>query len=134
MHAMLSICAQATMQIGPHLIIDRSDYMIADELQPYATTGDLERWSAAGDIFAIDHGSATLFPRFSFAFGRRIAPWPTLKTVIAALDGYDAWHIAYCCCSSCSMLDSRTPQDFLAADPDAVLAAAHDQPMGITHG
>lgn len=119
--------------IGEHELIDRADFAIARDLFGLVSQADLQRWVDNDEIFAIDHGGIDLYPRYVLTTGPKIAPLPVLAQIMAELS-YRSWHLAWWFCCSCGMLDGRRPQDVLATDPDAVLAAAIDEARGITHG
>lgn len=119
--------------IGPHLLIDRADFASAEELVGRASLPDLVRWIRADETFAIEHEGADLYPLYSFENGQRISPRPMMRKILAALS-MDPWHAAWWFSAGYGMLDGRRPQDVLESDPEAVLAAARDQAMGITHG
>lgn len=122
-----------TVWIGEHQIIDRADFVIARDLVGLVSQADLKRWVASNEIFVLDHGGIDLYPRYGFTSGPKTAPRPVLAKIMAELS-YRSWHLAWWFCCSCGMLDGRRPQDFIATDPDAVLAAAIDEARGITHG
>lgn len=119
--------------IGENQIIDRADFVIARDLVGLVRQEDLQRWVDDEKLFAIDHGGIPIYPRYGFTSGPTTAPRPVLAKIMAALN-YRAWSLAEWFCCSCGMLDGRRPMDVLATDPEAVLAAAVDEAMGITHG
>lgn len=119
--------------IGPHLLIDRADFASAEELVGRASLQDLVRWIRADETFAIEHEGADLYPLYSFENGQRLSPRPMMRKILASLS-MDPWHAAWWFSAGYGMLDGRRPQDVLESDPEAVLAAARDQAMGITHG
>ena len=120
--------------IGLHSIVSRLDYMSVDELREFATLDDLARWQRSGGIFSIEHEGALLYPRYGFDFGPSFLPRPAMMQILSALHEYDAWHIAFWFSAGYGMLDGRGPKDVIASDQDAVIAAARDQAIGITHG
>lgn len=119
--------------IGEYQMIDRADYASARELFGQVSAEQLGRWVDDGALFALDHGGIALYPRYGLTSGPQSAPRPLLREIIAALE-MDPWHVAMWFAAGCGMLDGRRPMDVLSVDAEAVLVAAKDQAMGITHG
>ena len=121
------------VRIGPHGLVDRADFATAAELGPGIDEADLVRWRESGEIFAVEHNGVTLYPRYGFDTASPRTPLRMLREILTALE-MDDWHAATWFMSGCGMLGSQRPQDVIASDAEAVLAAAIDQAMGITHG
>ena len=119
--------------IGEHQMLDRADFVSAGELTGVVSKADLTKWKSDGAIFALDHGGIDIFPRYGFDTAPPGVPRPVMRQIIAALN-MSAYHVAIWFAAGCGMLGSKRPMDIIASDPKAVLAAAIDKAMGITHG
>jgi hypothetical protein len=120
-------------------VLNSGDFITAAELCRLAgfsqtnPSAQPNRWKNMGQVFAIRNGRQDYYPFYAFDLQPTLRPKPIMKEIIAALE-MDDWHLAYWFMSGCSMLDGQLPKDLLGSNPDAVLAAAVDQAVGIMHG
>ena len=129
----LYACLKRIVRIGPQNLIDRDDFASAAQLDGQVSVEQLAHWVEDGALFAVEHNGIELYPLYGLDTEPPLRPRPVLGRIIAAMH-MDAWHVAIWFMAGCGMLDGRRPQDVLSTDPQAVLEAAIDQGMGITHG
>ena len=129
----LYACLKRIVRIGPEGLIDRDDFASAAQLNDQVSREQLAQWVDHGDIFAVKHNGIDFYPLYGFDTAPPLRPRPALREILAALD-YDPQHAAIWFMSGCSMLGGKRPQDVLDSKAEAVLAAAKDEGMGITHG
>lgn len=95
----------------------------------------LAKWLGGGQMFAVNHQGIDYFPAFGFDQQDSFRPLTSMAKVIETLgQSKDGWGLAYWFASSNSFLGGRRPQDLLAVDPEAVVAAAMDELSGALHG
>jgi hypothetical protein len=90
------------------------------------------RWLSQGRIFAIEHSGQKVFPDYEFdPLGN---PIPEMQELLAILEGYSSFRLASWFESSSSQLGGKKPQELLARNPKAVIAAARAHITGPAHG
>jgi hypothetical protein len=97
-------------------------------------SAQLHKWKRDGAIFAIRRNGVDYFPGYVLDPARQYRPYRALKQVLEQLkESKDGWGLAYWFQSVNSFLGGKRPMDMLAKNPDAVVAAAADEAMGIVH-
>jgi len=100
-----------------------------------AASTQLAKWLCGGEIFAVNHQGIDYFPAYGFDRQSSFRPMTSMAKVIETLgQSKDGWGLAYWFASSNSFLGGQRPQDLLAVDPQAVIAAAMDELNGALHG
>lgn len=95
----------------------------------------LQKWLGSGEMFAVNHQGIDYFPAYGFDQQDTFRPLTSMAKVIETLgQSKDSWGLAYWFASSNSFLGGQRPQDLLAVDPEAVVAAAMDELNGALHG
>jgi hypothetical protein len=94
--------------------------------------GAVSRWRSEGRLFALPKGGVLYYPRY--AFDEVLEPHPALARIITLLHGYSPFRLASWFESSNGYLGGHRPRETLAADPDAVIAAAQAHAAGPVHG
>jgi hypothetical protein len=94
--------------------------------------GAVNRWRTEGKLFALPKGGVLYYPRY--AFDEVMEPRPVLAQVIALLHHYSPYRVASWFESTNGHLGGRRPREALAADAQAVIAAARAHAAGPVHG
>jgi len=122
-------------------ILNSSQWLTADQLYTFAvSTGQNlcttpNEWLSKGMIFSISNEETELFPLYALNPNAGYVLAKELVNIIEVFrERKDGWGMAYWFGSANGFLGGRRPQDLLQTDPEAVLAAAKDEVMGITHG
>lgn len=93
------------------------------------------RWKRSGAIFSLSHQGCDYFPAYALNEDDGWRPRPAMADVLRVFGQVkDGWGLAYWFASINGFLDGRRPQDVLASDPQAVVAAARDELLGHEHG
>lgn len=93
------------------------------------------RWKRSGAIFSLSHQGCDYFPAYALDEADGWRPRPAMADVLRAFgQAKDGWGLAYWFASVNGFLGGRRPQDVLATDPQAVVAAAQDELLGHAHG
>ena len=100
-----------------------------------AGSTQLAKWLDGGELFAVNHQGVDYFPAYGFDQQSSFRPLTSMAKVIETLgQSKDGWGLGYWFASSNSFLGGQRPQDLLAVDPQAVIAAAKDELDGALHG
>lgn len=121
-------------------VLSGADWLTAAQVASIAGLSEknpseqLHKWKRDGAIFAIRRNGLDYFPGYALDAANEYRPHRALKQVLAQFgDAKDGWGLAYWFQSVNSFLGGQRPMDMLTKNPDAVLAAAADQAMGIVH-
>jgi hypothetical protein len=112
------------MRFGPNNLVERRDYATSQGLDDLVSAGDLSRWLADGDIFAVESNGVVLWPIYALT-SPPLTSRPAIRHILAALK-MTPWDAADWFCCGCSALGWRRSQDVLPTDPKAALAAASE--------
>ncbi len=122
-------------------ILNSTQWLTADQLYTFAVaTGQNlsttpNEWLSKGIIFSISNDETELFPLYALNSNAGYVLSKELVNIIEVFrERKDGWGMAYWFGSGNGFLGGRRPQDLLHTDPEAVLAAAKDEVMGIAHG
>lgn len=95
----------------------------------------LEHWKYQKQIFTIQIEAIDYFPLYAFNPSESFRPVAALaETLSLFTESKDDWGLAYWFAGTNGYLGGRRPQDLLLTEPHAVLDAAKDELIGITHG
>ncbi len=121
-------------------VLSGADWLTAAQVASIAglseknPSAQLHKWKRYGAIFAIRRNGLDYFPGYALDAANEYRPHRALKQVLAQFgDAKDGWGLAYWFQSVNSFLGGQRPMDMLAKKPDAVIAAAADEAMGIVH-
>lgn len=92
---------------------------------PPIEPGDLDRWRAGAQVFAVPVDSEERYPLFQFAGGR---PRPVVAQILAILpQDMTPWQVAFWFVSSSSWLGGPAPLSIIDTDPESVVGAAESE-------
>lgn len=122
-------------------VLNSTQWLTADQLSIFMVSTDQNpsttpiEWLSNRVIFSIRNEETELFPLYAL---NPKAGYELAKELVNIIEVFrerkDCWGMAYWFGSANGFLGGRRPQDLLHTDPEAVLAAAKDEAMGITHG
>ena len=118
-------------------VLNSTQWLTADQLSIFTvSTGQNpcttpNEWLSKRVIFSIRNEETELFPLYAL---NPKASYELANIIEVFRERKDGWGMAYWFGSANGFLDGRRPQDLLHTDPEAVLAAAKDEVMCITHG
>lgn len=122
-------------------VLKESDWLTGEQVCALARFDEgagstqLAKWLDGGQMFAVNHQGIDYFPAYGFDQQDTFRPLTSMAKVIETLgQSKDGWGLAYWFVSSNSFLGGQRPQDLLAVDPEAVVAAAMDELNGALHG
>lgn len=122
-------------------VLNESDWLTGEQVCALARfdegagSNQLAKWLDGGEMFAVNHQGIDYFPAYGFDQQDSFSPLSSMAKVIETLgQSKDGWGLAYWFASSNSFLGGQRPQDLLAVDPQAVVAAAMDELSGALHG
>lgn len=122
-------------------VLESGDWVTAHHLAELAElsaanpSSQPNKWKRDGRIFAIRHGGIDYFPLYGLDETSSHRPLHVLKDILSVLSPLkDGWTMAYWFMSFNGWLGGKRPQDLLRTAPEHVLAAAHEEVAGITHG
>lgn len=105
-----------------HGLLGASDIAVGAGSRARNVAATAARWKAAGKIFSVPVGTASLYPGFQFSVDG--APRPEIADVLAALDAsLTGWELAAWFTQPLDELDQRTPLEALDDIPSVVDAA-----------
>lgn len=94
-----------------------------------------EEWIQQGRIFSIDNCGKYFFPFYALDSDHNFHPYKDLAEILSVFKGHrSSWGVAFWFSSINGFLGGLRPQDLLISQPQFVLAAAHNEIQGITHG
>jgi hypothetical protein len=121
-------------------ILESGDWMTAKQIAEVAQfsasnpSAQPSKWKREKRIFSLLHHGTDYYPSYGMdpATAR---PLKALGDVIRAFgSAKDDWGLAYWFSSANSFLGGKRPQDLLANDPQAVIAAIEDELEPVAHG
>ncbi len=122
-------------------VLNSTQWITADQLSTFAASTGLNpstspnEWVPKGVIFSICNEETELFPMYAL---NPMVGYGLAKELVNIIEVFrerkDGWGMVYWFAGANGFLGGRRPQDLLHTDPEAVLAAAKDEVMGITHG
>jgi hypothetical protein len=97
-------------------------------------SAQLHKWKRDSAIFAIRRNGVDYFPGYALDPANEYRPFRVLKKVLEQFgEAKDGWGLAYWFQSVNSFLGGKRPMDVLLKNPDAVVAAAANEVMGVVH-
>lgn len=137
-----TIIRQAVMQAAAkERILQSGQLLTATEVAKIAGLSEKNpssqpnKWKRSGLIFAVHHLGVDYFPAYLLDPDNSYRPLADAKAIIETLSQKKGpWAMAFWFESSCGALGGETPKEMLSQDPQAVLAAAQKEAMGIIHG
>ncbi|WP_069268955.1 hypothetical protein [Paraburkholderia nodosa] len=128
-------------QAARQAVFEACDWLTAAQVDrlacPDADTQPLlaERWKQEGRLFSVRRGQGEYFPSYGLDPERQYRPLAALARVLHVFgETKDGWRLAFWFASVNSWLDGRRPLDLLAAEPERVIAAAHEEARGVPYG
>jgi len=121
-------------------VLKSADWLTAAQVASIAglseknPSAQLHKWKRDVAIFAIRRNGVDYFPGYALDPANEYRPYRPLKKVLEQFAGSkDGWGLAFWFQSVNSFLGGKRPMDVLAKNPDAVIAAAADEAMGVLH-
>ena len=121
-------------------VLEGADWLTAAQVASIAglseknPSAQLHKWKRDGAIFAIRRSGIDYFPGYGLDPDQEYRPRRALKKVIEQFDGSkEGWGLAFWFQSANSFLGGKRPMELLAKKPDAVIAAAADEMVGVVH-
>lgn len=121
-------------------VLSGADWLTAAQVASIAglseknPSAQLHKWKRDGAIFAIRRNGVDYFPGYALDPAIEYRPYRALKQVLKQFgESKDGWGLAYWFQSVNGFLGGKQPMVMLAKNPDAVVAAAADEAMGVAH-
>ena len=121
-------------------VLNGADWLTAAQVASIAglsqknPSAQLHKWKRDGAIFAIRRNGVDYFPGYALDPANEYRPYRSFKKVLEQFgESKDGGGLAYWFQSVNSFLSGKRPIDLLAKNPDAVIAAAADEAMGVLH-
>jgi hypothetical protein len=121
-------------------VLSGADWLTAAQVASIAglseknPSAQLHKWKRDGAIFAIRRNAVDYFPGYALDPANEYRPYRPLKKVLQQFgESKDGWGLAYWFQSVNSFLGGKRPMEMLAKNPDAVVAAAADEAIGVAH-